>query len=189
MDNKNIQSQPSRQVNSVDINSLNSEQCLAFNIISQHHHKLITDQKPSSLHIMIVCGTAGTGKSYLINATMPHREMHIGMAAFNIGSQTLHSVLQLPVHPSNHKDLQGPALHRLQQKFINISYIIIDEMSMLGQNMFAWVDKRTCQATGKLDQPLGDIYIILFGDFAQLPPVGDMPLYASPSNKPMAFHG
>jgi len=90
------------------------------------------------------------------------------------------------VHPSNHKDLQGAALHHLQQRFASISYLIIDEMSMLGQVMFAWVDKHLCQATGKLDQPLGGISVILFGHFA----VGDVPLYASASpHKPMAFHG
>ena len=30
--------------------------------------------------------------------------------------------------------------------------------------------------------------MILSGDFGQLPPVGDVPLY-SPSHKPMAIHG
>ena len=60
---------------------------------------------------------------------------------------------------------------------------------MLGQTTFAWVDKRLRQATGELDQPLGGISVILFGDFGQLPPVGDVPLYSSPSHKPMAIHG
>ena len=59
---------------------------------------------------------------------------------------------------------------------------------MLGQTTFAWVDKCLRQATGKLDQPLGGISVILFGDFGQLPCVGDVPLYSSPSHKPMATH-
>ena len=179
-----------------DIATLNSEQCLAYEIVSEHHRKLTTLNQELPPLRMIVSGTARTGKSYLIRA-ISHctsgrciLSATTGMAAFNICGQTLHSVLQLPVRFSNHKDLQGAALHRLQRRFESISYLIIGEMSMLGQVMFAWVDKRLRQATGKLDQPLGGISVILFGDFAQLPPVGDVPLYASASpHKPMAFHG
>lgn len=48
---------------------------------------------------------------------------------------------------------------------------------MMGQAMLAWVDKRLRQATAQFDTPLGGISVILFGDFGQLPPVGDRPLY------------
>ena len=44
--------------------------------------------------------------------------------------------------------------------------------------MMTWVDKRLQQATTHLDIPFGGISIILIGDFAQLPPVGDRPLFA-----------
>ena len=49
---------------------------------------------------------------------------------------------------------------------------------MLGQNMMAWVDKRLRQATTHFDIPFGGISVILIGDFAQLPPVGDCPIFA-----------
>ena len=42
--------------------------------------------------------------------------------------------------------------------------------------MMAWVDKRLRQATTNLDIP--GMSVILIGDFAQLPPVGDRPLFA-----------
>ena len=50
---------------------------------------------------MIVCGTAGTGKSYLINAIVQCLTNKViitgttGMAAFHISGETLYSVLQL----------------------------------------------------------------------------------------------
>ena len=44
--------------------------------------------------------------------------------------------------------------------------------------MMAWVDKRLRQATTHLDIPFGGISVILIGDFAQLPPVGDRLLFA-----------
>ena len=111
------------------------------------------------------------------------------MAAFHICGRTLHSTLQLPVRTSSYKDLQGRSLHQLQLTMKNKFYLIIDEMSMLGQRMMAWVDKRLCQATGQLDIPFGGVSVILFGDFAQLPPVGDRPLYSTASTSSLAVHG
>ena len=58
-------------------------------------------------------------------------------------------------------------------------------MSMLGQKSFSWVDKRLCQATGALHAPLGGISVLIFGDFAQLPPVADKPTYMPGAH----FHG
>lgn len=42
--------------------------------------------------------------------------------------------------------------------------------------MMAWVDKRLRQATTIVHIPFG---VTLIGDFAQLPPVGDRPPFAS----------
>ena len=53
---------------------------------------------------MIVSGTAGTGKSYLISAiaNLLGNQCILtgttGMAAFNIGGKTLHSVLHLTIN-------------------------------------------------------------------------------------------
>jgi ATP-dependent DNA helicase PIF1 len=52
---------------------------------------------------MIIYGTAGTGKSYLINAIASQLKddccltATTGIAAFNINGVTIHSLLQLPV--------------------------------------------------------------------------------------------
>ena len=87
----------------------------------------------------------------------------------------------MPVRYHNNNDLQGTALQRLQLRISGKQYLITDEMSLLGQRTLAWVDKRLRQATGKLNDPLGGISFMLLGDFAQLLPVGDKPIYASPS--------
>ena len=133
---------------------------------------------------VIITGTAGSGKSYLINAIKALLgdtcilKATAGLAGYNIEGCTLHSALQLPVRNHNNNDLNGTAL---QRRFSGKQYLITDEMSMLGQRTLAWVDKRIQQATGKLNKPLGGISLMLLGDFAQLPPVGDKPIYASPS--------
>lgn len=182
------------QRSTVDVTTLNREQAIAYSIVQQHHHSMNTNDKPSPLH-MIVCGTAGTGKSYLINAIVQCLTNKVivtgttGMAAYNISGETLHSVLKLPVRSTNKRELQGSSLRWLQTKFQDKQYLLIDEMSMLGQAAFAWVDKRLRQATGKQDEPLGGISVIMFGDFAQLPPIGDRPLYVPATNQQSAFHG
>ena len=183
-----------RQLSPVDISTLNYEQHLAYDIIKNHHMQLDANQNPPPLH-MIVCGTAGTGKSYLINAISQALgdvctlTGTTGIASYNICGKTLHSTLQLPINMSRQQDLKGSALQRLQLTMKKKQYILIDEMSMMGQKMFSWVDRRLRQATGKLEQPFGGISVIMFGDFAQLPPVCDIPLYAPISSNTAALHG
>ena len=183
-----------RRQQQVNLQSLNQEQLQAYNIVASHHRSLLNGNNPNPLH-MIVCGTAGTGKSFLVSAiaqTLGDTCMltgTTGLAGFNICGSTLHSVLWLPIQHLNNSDLQGPSLARLQHRLTGKQYLIIDEMSMLGQRMMAWVDKRLRQATGHLDKPLGGISVILIGDFGQLPPVGDKPLYFQNPQHPIAQHG
>ena len=103
--------------------------------------------------------------------------------------QLWENLLQLPIRTSGEKDLQGSSLQKLQMTFQNKNYIIIDEVSMLGQKTFAWVDKRLRQATGALHEPLGGVSVLLFGDFAQLPPVADRALFVKSSVGGVTFHG
>ena len=61
---------------------------------------------------------------------------------------------------------------QFQNKFKEITHVIIDEYSMVHQVMLAVIDKRLRQATGKNNLYFGGISIILVGDPGQLPPVG-----------------
>ena len=178
----------------VDISSLNVKQRLVYDIILHHQTQLKANHQPVPLY-MLVSGTAGTGKSYIISA-IAHTlggacllTGTTGMASFNICGKTLHSALKLPIHHSKGQDLCGAALQRLQLAMKNIFYLVIDEMSMIGHRTLVLVDKRLRQATGQLYQPMGGLSVIVFGDFGQLPPVGDRPLYAPPSTTDLTIHG
>ena len=117
-----------------------------YTIVQQHH----SANSPQPLR-MIVSGTAGTGKSYLIHCLRLLLQHHVmvaaptGVAAFNIDGCTLHSLLSLPTR-GEFKDLEGERLTKLQQAFSQVKYLIIDEMSMVGRKTFGQVDRRLRQA-------------------------------------------
>ena len=165
----------------LDIGTFSSMQSLAYDLVKEHFNSSIPK---SALHL-IINGVAGTGKSYLISAfkSLLQRSCVVpantGKAAFSISGITIHSLLNLPVGPRGKKDLAGQSLARLQVRLLDIKYVLIDEYSMSGQTLLGWIDKRCRQATGIQDHIFGGISLIFFGDPAQLPPVGDKPLYHS----------
>ena len=173
--------------NILDPETLNEKQRLAFDIITSGRDY---EDKPV---YMIVCGTAGTGKTYLIRAAKQVlRDQCIvtattGIASFNITGQTLHSAAQVPIR--EYRDLQGDPLQRLQLRLEGKRFLIVDEMSMIGHKMLSWLDNRLRAGTGREDIPFGGMSIILMGDFGQLPPVGDKPMYTSGSGSVVSDHG
>lgn len=70
-----------------------------------------------------------------------------------------------------------------------MKYLIIDEFSVIGQKMFAWINRRCKQATGLETMPFGGISVILCGDIAQLPPISDQVLYHNKPKNDLAVEG
>ena len=62
-------------------------------------------------------------------------------------------------------------------------------MSMIGHKMLSWLDNKLRAGTGFQDTPFGGMSVILLGDFEQLPPVGDRPLYVGGSGSIVSDHG
>ena len=102
-----------------------------------------------------------------------------GVAAFNIEGHTIHTLLSLPVK-GDYKDLEGERLHHMQLSLAEMEYLIIDEMSMVGRKILGQVDKRLRQIfPHHADTLLGGCSCLLFGDFGQLPPMMDLPIYTT----------
>ena len=144
---------------------------------------------------MIVSGTAGTGKSYLIHCLrlLLKNQLRVaaptGVAAFNIQGHTLHSLFSLPTK-GEFKELEGNCLRELQHSFCGIQYLIIDEISMVARKMFGQVDRRLRQAfPHNAQQVFGSCSCLLFGDFGQLPPVMDLPLYTIETRTDLSDQG
>jgi DNA replication protein DnaC len=110
-----------------------------------------------NLFYMIIQGTAGTGKSFLIhcishalstssaNGNSPLLLLApTGIAAFNIHAKTIHSALKIPI--KDMRPLQGQSLAIFQEEMRHIRYILIDEMSFLGPRLFIQIDSRLREA-------------------------------------------
>ena len=173
-----------------DPDSLQGKQVQVYTTLQQHYRSI----NPLPLR-MIVSGTAGTGKSYLIHCLrllLQHQlcvAAPTGVAAFNVDGHTLHSLLSLPVR-GEFKDLEGERLNKLQQSFSKVRYIIIDEMSMVGRKTLGQVDRRLRQAFPHHAQEVfGGCSCLLVGDFGQLPPVMDLPLYTIDSRSELSNQG
>ena len=138
--------QPGRKI-TADPDKLQGKQLQAYEIVQEHFLKELSEREPLR---MIVSGTAGTGKSYLIQCLKLllgdrlRTSAPTGAAAFIVDGYTLHSLLSIPVK-GEFKDLEGKQLQNIQQFMAGVDYLIIDEMSMVGRKMFGQVDRRLRQ--------------------------------------------
>ncbi|CAG8650540.1 20725_t:CDS:2 [Cetraspora pellucida] len=192
-------------IHTIDYQTLNENQMKIFKRLETHYNNIIIDGNIEPLRIIIM-GTAGTGKSYLINAirqllqeiatrngveSSPIIVLALtGVAAFNIHGTTIHSTLSIPIN-GNNIDIKGESLKQLQKKLNDVRYIIIDEKSMVGRRMLALIDMRLHQAFPENhNQPFGGRSVILVGDFGKLLPVLDLPMYVQNlSHNPLSNDG
>jgi ATP-dependent DNA helicase PIF1 len=86
----------------------------------------------------------------------------------------------IPVKEGKEFSQLGPSsLPQLQTRWKNVRLLILDEKSMVGRSQMGRVDHRLRQTyPEKADEILGRVPAIIFGDFGQLPPVGDVPIYS-----------
>ena len=102
-----------------------------------------------------------------------------GTAAFNVMGETLHRTLSLPVPLTNElPELAGEQLQALQSRLDGLRLLIVDEMSMVGRKLLRAADLRLRQAfPHQATEPFGGVSACLLGDFGQLPPVMDRPMF------------
>ncbi|CAB4412397.1 unnamed protein product [Rhizophagus irregularis] len=179
-------------IDSIDYWKLNENQKKIFTRIESHYNDILNGKKVKALRIMIM-GTAGTGKSYLIKTI--RQKLHemagtdtdspvlviapTGVAAFNINGSTIHSTLSIPIRNSKNLELDSRRLKQLQERLKKVIYLIIDEKSMVRHRILAVIDVRLRQAFPENSkEPFGGRSIILLGDFGQLPPVLDVPMFS-----------
>ena len=100
---------------------------------------------------------------------------YMGIAAFNIGGQTICSAFHKKMYQTN-QIMSADELNTFRIKYRHLKVIIIDKISMVGTRTLNFIDTRLQQLTGTR-APFGGLSVIAVGDLYQLKPVGDRPLF------------
>jgi hypothetical protein len=131
--------------------------------------------------IFSVQGSAGTGKTYFIkslvnklitkNGFLPSSIFcvaHTGSATANLRSINLptSNISTMCMLQVNHK--RSPKDNSLLSQ---LKVLIIDEVSFILINLLKWIDETLREVNDLPDEPFGGCYVVLVGDFYQLPPV------------------
>ncbi|MBD8104722.1 AAA family ATPase [Plantibacter sp. VKM Ac-2885] len=135
----------------------------------------VFDRIESTREHLFVTGRAGTGKSTLLNhlAWNTSKQLAIcaptGVAALNVGGQTIHSLFRLPIGLiADHTIDQNDQTRKLLN---SIDTLVVDEVSMVSADLMDAMDRSLRQARQRPREPFGGVQIVLFGDPYQLAPV------------------
>ncbi len=132
-------------------------------------------------HTTFLTGSAGTGKTYVLNMFIDYLKHHniphavtasTGIAATHIGGTTLHAWSGIGVKDRiGDWDLDNMSDNeKLVKRYLNTQVLIIDEVSMLHASKLDMLD-RIAKHIRQNDKPFGGLQVIFCGDFFQLPPV------------------
>jgi ATP-dependent DNA helicase PIF1 len=142
---------------------LSAEQAAVFELIENTRENIF------------VTGRAGTGKSTLLNHLAWHTEKQLvicaptGVAALNVGGQTIHSLFRLPIGVIADHDIEQSA--ELRKLLNTIDTLVVDEVSMVNADLLDAMDRSLRIARQRADDVFGGVQVVLFGDPYQLAPV------------------
>lgn len=124
---------------------------------------------------IFVTGRAGTGKSTLLNHLSWNTSKQIvicaptGVAALNVGGQTIHALFRLPIGVIADHELEQSA--QLRKLLNTIETVVIDEVSMVNADLLDALDRSLRLARQRPYESFGGVQLVLFGDPFQLAPV------------------
>ena len=141
---------------------------------------------------IFLTGPAGTGKTYTMKLIMEtynrFTQAHnvqtnsyiaaasTGKAAMSIGGTTVHSVFAISQSQRN-DGLSFESLQAYRCAFTNVRVVLIDEVSMIGAGILHTIHERLRTILMEFEQPFGGMDMIFCGDWRQLPPVRQRPIY------------
>lgn len=128
---------------------------------------------------ILLTGSAGVGKSYTIKHIIERNAgkkiglcAMTGCAAILIDGTTLHSFLGIGLADGNSESIARRVFGRkkILQIILTLDMLIIDEVSMLSNDLFDKVSQ-ILSILRKCPKPFGGVQIILVGDLFQLSPI------------------
>ena len=125
-----------------------------------------------------ITGKAGTGKSTFLKYLKKYAPKAVvvvapsGVAALNVGGQTIHSFFRLPTRPLLPDDEEPKRLNseNLRRIYERMEILIIDEISMVRADVLEAIS-RGMQRNRANSRPFGGVQVLVFGDCFQLGPV------------------
>ncbi|MDD5587284.1 MAG: AAA family ATPase [Alphaproteobacteria bacterium] len=126
---------------------------------------------------LFVTGKAGTGKSTLLSyfCHTTNKELVVlaptGVAALNVGGQTIHSFFNFYVDVTPEKIRRKKTKPKNAKLYKKLKTILIDEVSMVRADLLDCVDAFLRLHGPDAAKPFGGVQMIFVGDLYQLPPV------------------
>ena len=123
---------------------------------------------------LFITGRAGTGKSTLLRALADMVDdakavvAPTGLAAVNVGGQTIHSFFGFPPRLIGRDDIRRSRNGAVMRK---LKFLVIDEVSMVRSDMMWAIDQSLRVNRGRPREAFGGLRLVMFGDLHQLPPV------------------
>ena len=146
-------------------------------IVVNDEFNAILDMIENHREHLFITGRAGTGKSTLLNLLKKTTRKNAvvvaptGIAALNVGGQTIHSFFRLPPKMIDPYSITKRKNHRFYKK---LKLLIIDEISMVRADVMDSIDI-FLRVNLDVDRPFGGVQLVVFGDLFQLPPVVSSP--------------
>jgi hypothetical protein len=179
---------------------LNSRQQNLFNEIVAQIQLYRWNHDDYDPFYIFLSGGAGVGKSHLVNAIAEYAKRNLkfpsqeldqpsikltastGKAAAHINGSTLHSAFSISCKSRRHKGkISSKILRLLQTKYKYLKILVLDEISMINDDIFGRLDLNL-QAIMESNEPFGGISILVVGDFFQLPPVIPPSVFEDPKD-------
>lgn len=125
---------------------------------------------------LFVTGKAGTGKSTLLHHFRLNTNKQVavvaptGVAALNVGGQTIHSFFGFSPNVTPIEIRRGKKAGKLAKILTKMDILVVDEVSMVRADLMDCIDE-ACRYYLDNEQPFGGKQVVFFGDLYQLPPV------------------
>lgn len=125
---------------------------------------------------LFITGKAGTGKSTLLKIIREKLTQNCvvlaptGVAAVNIGGQTIHSFFGFRPDITIEKVLKKKHPKNVEV-YENLEVLIIDEISMVRADLLDCVNTFLSMHGSEKGRPFGGVQLIFIGDLYQLPPI------------------